>query len=267
MSLLRLGVLTDLHFAPEGTTSSWHNVYDFPGVGGRVREALQRFAAEGVDGVVFAGDLTHREDEASVGEGLAELRLAPGRLWLARGNHDSTLDRGDYGGTADGEQIVEGFRVAVVDIASDDEGGTFRSASALAANAWGDDVAVVASHYPLISRAAEVSAAGLPYPGDLIGRAALLDALLARTAPSVVLSGHLHVRDSVAEGPVLQLLFAALVEYPYEHSLLEIGPDHVTRTAFGQPDAPFVRNPLFVPAVERWRFADGAWARASRGLM
>jgi predicted phosphodiesterase len=260
MSALRLGVLTDVHFAPEGSTASWHNTYDFAGVSGRVREALQRFAEEGVDGVVFAGDLTHREDEGSVAAGLEHLGLAPGHLWMARGNHDSTLDRGEHGGSADGDAIVEHFRVAVVDIATDDDGATFRSACTLAGGAWEDDVAVVASHYPLVSRAAEVSALGLPYPGDLVGRAQLLDALLAREAPSVVLSGHLHVRDSVAQGSVLQLLFAALVEYPYEHSLLEVGPDYVTRTAFALEDAEHRRNPVLAPAVEHWQFAGGAWS-------
>jgi predicted phosphodiesterase len=258
VTVLRLGVLSDTHFAPGGSAASWHNPYDFGGVGDRVRNALQRFADEGVDGVVFAGDLTHRDDEESVAAGLEHLRLAPGDLWLARGNHDSTLDRGPYGGSAEGERLAEDVRLAVVDLATDDGGATFRSASRLPVDRWGGELAVVASHYPLISRAAEVSAVGLPYPGDLLGRAALLDALLARDAPSVVLSGHLHVRDSAADGPVLQLLFAAVVEYPFECSLLELGEGRVTRTAIPLHDAPHRRDPALVPALERWEF-EGGW--------
>jgi predicted phosphodiesterase len=260
VAVLRFGVLTDVHFAPEGSAASWHNAYDFAGVGDRVRGAIQLFADEGVDGVVFAGDLTHREDEASVAEGLEHLQLAPGNLWLARGNHDSTLDRGAHGGSAGGERLAEDVRLAVVDIATDDGGATFRSAATLPADSWGDELAVVVSHYPLISRAAHVSAVGLPYPGDLVGRAPLLDALLDRVAPSVVLSGHLHVRDSTAQGPVLQLLFAAVVEYPFECSLLELGEGRVTRTAIPLQDAPHRRDPVLVPPLEEWEF-DGRWHR------
>jgi hypothetical protein len=57
---------------------------------------------------------------------------------------------------------------------------------------------------------------------------------------------------------VLQLLFAAVVEYPFECSLLEVGEGRATRTAIPLHDAPHRRDPVLAPALERWEF-DGGW--------
>ena len=47
-------------------------------------------------------------------------------------------------------------------------------------------------------------------------------ALERRRAPTVVLSGHIHARDALTAGPVLQLTQAALIEAPYEASVVRV---------------------------------------------
>ena len=59
---------------------------------------------------------------------------------------------------------------------------------------------VVASHFPILSEASRVAAAGLPYAGDLVNRADLEAQLRSDPRPKLVLSGHIHARCSTQTG-------------------------------------------------------------------
>jgi predicted phosphodiesterase len=257
---VRLGVVSDVHWCVgEPPDAAWHNPFDFAGLGARLERALALFAAAEVDAVVALGDLTHAGDEASMRAALE--RLAP-RLAVA-GNHDC-LERDDQlarcGGSGAAIEVA-GVRVAGVAIETDSRGDAFR---------WrrdgGPPVAdVLASHYPVLSRVEPVAARGLAYSGDLVDRAALAQHAGRDGRPVLVLCGHLHVRDSHAEGPVLQLAAGALVEPPFEVALVD-----VSRTPAGMVVSRRVhvlgpsaggRDPVLAPSEETWTY-DGGW-RAS----
>jgi len=267
MERLRLGIVGDVHVAPAGEPpESWHNVYDFEGTTGRLRRAAERFAEADVDGVVVLGDLAHHGDAASLDRGLACMWQAARRLWLAPGNHDPALLRHAAGSAAPGGRVAPGVRVEVLEVERGEAG--YESRPLLRPGEWGDDLTLLASHFPLVSCAAAVEARGLPYAGDLADRAACLSALLARRAPTVVLSGHLHIRDTCSTGPVLQLHFPALVEHPFECSIVELddaeGATRLRREAIALHTAPSIRDPIFVPAVECWDFDGSDWTSTHR---
>jgi predicted phosphodiesterase len=260
---VRLGVVSDTHIAPAGTPHArWHNPLEFEGAISRLQLAVERFHEAGVDGVVMLGDLSHYGDAESLGSGKACLADGPGRLWVVSGNHD--LPNGASGPGATGgenEVLADGLRLAVLPIGRDRD-GSFRS-GALWLEAWGDDVTLIASHYPLISREIELAEHGLPYPGDLSDQPQLLETLDVRSVPTVVLSGHLHVRDSCRRGQVLQLSFASMIEYPFECSIVEIGVQdgrlRLGREAIGLQTGTLTRDPVLVPAAEGWEFGGREW--------
>ena len=78
------------------------------------------------------------------------------------------------------------------------------------------------THYPAISFSEEVSSAGLVYGDNLEDLEEVARRLLAREAPTVVVNGHVHLRATRIEGPVLQVSCAALVEPPFEVTLLDL---------------------------------------------
>lgn len=261
---LRFGIVSDAHIAETAVgPSAWLNALDFAGAAGRLEHAVELFNREDVDGIVFLGDLTHLGDGASVSTGLACLAGAEARHWIARGNHDIAL----LGDLSD-DVLFDHARLVVVDIESPDEGASFRARSTLGSWQWGTAVVFVASHFPLVSRAGELASRGFPYPGDLTNREQLLKDVGGRSAATIVLSGHLHIRESTAVDGVLQLFFASLIEYPFECSIVELtaadGRPRLTRTAFSLQSGPFKRNPTFVPQVECWQFDGSSWLPADR---
>ena len=78
------------------------------------------------------------------------------------------------------------------------------------------------THYPAISFSEEVSSAGLVYGDNLEDLEEVARLLLGREAPTVVVNGHVHLRATRIEGPVLQVSCAALVEPPFEVTLLDL---------------------------------------------
>jgi hypothetical protein len=127
---------------------------------------------------------------------------------------------------------------------------------------------VVASHFPVISRARRFAETGLRYPRGLANRAELCERLSGK-APVVVLCGHLHGRDSHASGNVLQLCTGALVEAPYEAAIVEVtGSDErarVRRHAESLGPPPAGPDPVLAPADESWIFDGAAWRPAEAG--
>jgi len=270
---VRLAVVSDLHLTMDPTArAAWHNAFDFAGLPARIDDARAAFERARVDAVVACGDVTHAGDEASARAVLERLsaRLERPALVVA-GNHDC-LERDDQleccvtGGcemlTAAGVELA-GMRVAGVAIERDAEAGTFRWTGA--GELVGDErVSVVASHFPVLSRAERLAELGWAYPGDLTNRRALHERLLG-AGPVVVLSGHIHARDSHARDNVLQLSAGALVEAPYEVAIVDVrvarAEVRVRRRVhvLGPPGAR--RDPVLAPADETWTFDAGGWRR------
>lgn len=126
---------------------------------------------------------------------------------------------------------------------------------------WAADagLVVVASHFPVLSEALRVAAAGLPYPGDLVNRADLERQLRSDPRPKFIVCGHIHARCTTRDGPLLQFTTGALIEPPFDATIVEIDPMGLTvrRTARRLGEIAFT-DPVFAPDEERWqRTADG----------
>ena len=265
---LRLGVLGDTHLAAVPyPKAAWHNAYDFDGLPERVRAAVRRFEHARVDAVCLIGDLTHDGSVSALQplvDALAQVDLP---VLLVAGNHDpgyallrSTIPRAQVV-RPEGQKLA-GWRIAGLQVTA----GSWFAARAEAlpqVHEWGQDRTVLLTHFPVFSYAQQFAERGLPYPGDLIGRRAIAAALARRAAPTIVISGHIHARASSHDGRVLQLVQGALVEPPYEFSLVEISRRAVTRQAFTLAGPPArMRPPALVGISERFVLGDDAWRPA-----
>ena len=119
---------------------------------------------------------------------------------------------------------------------------------------------VVASHFPVLSEASRVAAAGLPYAGDLVNRDDLEGRLRSDSRPTLVLSGHIHARCSTHDGSLLQFTVGAMIEPPFDATIVEIDKTtlRVRRTArrFGEVA---VTDPVFAADEELWQKSGDGW--------
>jgi predicted phosphodiesterase len=275
---MRIGLVSDLHWMREPPTvaQAWHGDGELAGVLDRLAAALGHFADQGADRIVVAGDLSHHGDVESMIDVLRALGNAPAPVVLVAGNHDITDDperlaqaltlaetpRLSLAGPEGVEQY--GLQVAGVHVGESDGWFRARLRGMPVAGAWGSRPLVLISHYPVLSLATEVATRGLPYPGDVLERERLAEMLLARSAPAIVLGGHLHVRATRAAGPVLQLTAGALAEPPYECALIDIersddGALSVQRRCLRLLGEPGPREPVFAPEHEAWDFDGARW--------
>ena len=279
---MRLGVIADAHLSPPGTrVSAFHTDYESPYTAAAYRLALRRCAKEDVDGVVLLGDLSQAGDDKSLETGV-RLAAQIGRgVWIVPGNHDcferiDALEAVVRRVAADnvrlvspaGEVIEGELRVAGLCITSGSGGYKARSNGGRGAEDWGDEPAVWLSHYPMVSFAEEVTQSNLIYGDDLEDLEEVARPLLARSAPTVVVSGHIHMRHACAAGKVLQLSCAALVEPPFEITFLDFEIDTQTRgdrivvrrrsVPLVSPSA--VNCPVLSPPRQEWVFEAGEWS-------
>lgn len=281
--MLRVGLVNDLHWmhAPPASPAAWHNPGEFEGVLDRLQLALERFAAKEVDLVIAAGDFAHHGDVDSLTRVLRALAGASAPALAVSGNHDvvddphlleRALERAAVEGvalaTAAGSSYGD-MQVAGVHVDASEGWFGVRLRELPDAAAWGSEPVLLISHYPALSLATTVTECGFPYPGDLIDRAELADRLRARSAPTIVVSGHVHARASVAEGPVLQITNAAMVEPPYECSVIEIestssGALTVVRESVRVGAAATRREPVFAAPQEEWSFDEARWSAIRR---
>src|ERR1700733_7214915 len=239
MTTVRRGVLSDLHRTTNSDErAQFHNEYDFAGHLTRIGRAFAWFEREGVDAMVLCGDLTHTADPDAMSTVLNECCAELDVLVIAvAGNHDvangedqlaSGIQRLGHDRLVAGDpsgQVVSGMRIAGLQLTPTSGYCRSRLLSPPSVEDWSDEPVVLVSHLPLLSRASTVAAAGLPYPGDVLDREEWAALLLARKAPTIIVSGHIHVRDAHCQGSVLQLLQAAMIESPFEAGVVEISTD------------------------------------------
>jgi predicted phosphodiesterase len=286
---MRIGILSDLHYdlAPS-LERRWINHYEPLELPRRLDHALEIFSAERPDLIVMLGDSTELGEREAFDFVFGRVRASSGQpIAAVAGNHDG--DRGAavavVAGNVDGavhqSALAASARAHGIDFL--DAVATSAAAIPLAGVGIARDAApqsnyvgslptlpddgpltIVVSHFPLLSHEIEITAAGLPYSGDLANRARL-ETLLHRTSvPTLVLSGHVHSRCSAVSGNVLQITVASMIESPYECSVVDVDFDDeslpVRRRAFALGD-PAEVNSVFAPADQRWEWRDG-WSRA-----
>jgi 3',5'-cyclic AMP phosphodiesterase CpdA len=273
---LQLGLIADVHLNPAGTAPvAWHNPYRLADAAQRFTQALNHCCTAGADAIVVLGDLTHFGDDTSLHTGVALAAACDRPVYIVPGNHDVAV-RPDALLTAIADVSAPGVQLAPPDgvvldgvrlaglaqlSAAPDWGATALALPLL--DAWGDDLVVYLSHYPLLSLAARAQAAGLQYPGDLTNLSLVRVPFCERAAPTIVVHGHAHVRAAEADGVLLQLACAALIEPPFDVSLLTIErtTDATTVQLARMPllEAPQVRLPILSPVADSWIYQNHRW--------
>ena len=264
---MRIGVLSDLHCELEPTGSRWINVFEPEHLDRRTDAALEWFVEARVDVILLLGDIVQFANPGDLDHVFARLAAAEvAPLATVGGNHDLRL--GDefaacarsHGIRLLHDEPLELAGVALTGVAV--ERGPAPPQYVGRPGGWeGDDgLVVVASHFPLLSEASRVAGAGLPYAGDLVNRPELEAELGSDGRPKLVLCGHVHARCSTQQGPLLQFMVGALIEPPFDATIVELDAAGLSarRTArrLGEIAA---ADPVFVGDDERWQRAYGRW--------
>lgn len=264
---MRIGVLSDLHCELEPSGSRWINVFEPEHLDRRIDAAFEWFSEAEVELILLLGDVVqfaNSGDLAHVFARVAGAAVAP--LATVNGNHDLRLGEEfaesahEYGIRLIHEEPLELAGVAFTGVGIDRGPAPPQYVGELG-GCGAAELVVVASHFPVISEASRVAAAGLPYAGDLVNRAEVEGRLRANARPTVVLSGHIHARCSADDGSLLQLTVGALIEPPFDATLVEIEGTSVRRTARRLGEIA-VTDPVFAVDDERWRWSAGGWAAA-----
>ena len=258
---MRLGVLSDLHCELEPTGSRWINPFEPEQLDERVAAALAWFAEAEVELILLLGDIVQYANPPDLEHAFG--RLASGAvapLATVGGNHDLRLDDAFAASArAHGIRLLhEEPPAGLTGVAIGRGTAPPQYVGSLPPPADEADLVVVASHFPLLSAASKLAAAGLPYPGDLVNRAELEAGLAAGARPTVVLSGHIHARTATSAGSLLQLTVGAVIEPPFDATVVEIDAESVRRTA-RRLGPVAVTDPVFAADEEAWGWAGGGW--------
>jgi predicted phosphodiesterase len=222
--------------------------------------------------VLLAGDLAEDGDVPQLRRALRLSRSAA-PVFVVGGNHDGVGQlpralRAEPGAArmigARG-RMIGGVRLAGLPVTRRSP-GRWGSTRRPAVADWDRALTVLASHFPVLARERAVHEAGLRHPAGLLDRERVEAVLRRRRHPTVVVTGHMHVRDSAAAGSILQATCGALVEPPFDATLLTVAMNGasvtVERSAHELGSARERRNPRMAPARERWRFSPGrGWRR------
>lgn len=277
MGPVRLGVVTDVHLSPPGTPDGlWNN----PTLYSRASELLDRVVAalaeEQVDHVIVLGDAAHRGDRASAVDALSAISRAGAPVWSVPGNHDVATDPETLPAAADSVTGVAALGPAPrplaswVDVAgprlvSNDRGETCEAIDLPATLESAAPLLVWATHYPVLSAKPSLHQRRLRYPGDLVNRRALQRLVQTRTAPTLVLHGHVHAAVAMTHRQTLQVGCSALVEWPHAWTLVTAAASAqagltVTverRVLDGGP--PPIADSVFTPPFTRWGYLAEHW--------
>jgi hypothetical protein len=288
VSILRLGIVADPHLALERLEDArWHNPYRLADAHERLDAALAHPLLEGVDVVAVLGDLAHFGDRTSVGYVVDAVATGDRPAVLVSGNHDVLTPgvrledevRANRSGQVLSPLAWSAAAPAVKAFESAGAGLAVHEVTALADRrlqpfdvtgvrlATPDPttgVDVWLTHFPLLSFEERCRDASLLYAAHLDYLAPPPPVLPEASGPVVVLSGHLHLRGVATEANVLQLVFAALVEAPYEVATVDIDVDRATLAyqcaSVVEPDAEHL--PVLDPPTGHWSFdaAVGRWS-------
>ena len=91
-----------------------------------------------------------------------------------------------------------------------------------------------------------------------MNRADLEAQLRSDQRPKLLLSGHIHARCSNQSGPLLQFTVGAVIEPPFDATLVEIDATSVRRTARRLGEIA-VTDPVFAADDERWQWSGDRW--------
>ncbi len=284
---MKLGILTDIHLYPtpdDGRTFVWHNPYPMARAVAQLEAGLQRCVQENVDVIVLLGDLAHIGDDASLHKALSLAAQTGKPVWVVPGNHDCTIRPNALAQAADaiGNDSLKvlsasgfrpqpdiGLRVAGISLASNTKGDSAYATERLAQHAWLSERVLLLVHHPMLSLAERCAANNLKYAGDLDNFTEMAPAptLTSRFGPTIVMHGHLHIRDEMAQGNVLQLSFAALIEPPHEIGIVDIDIDnaartvHVHRRNISVATHTAERLPTLSSDETTWILRDGLWEK------
>lgn len=267
--MIRLGLLSDLHCELTPAGSRWINAFEPEHLDRRVDEALAWFAEAGVDAILVLGDVIQIGDVDDLEHVLDRLAVAASApLAAVNGNHDLRIpDEFDAAARSRGIRLLaeeplelDALTVAGVRLRRSGPGLPFYAGAY--APPSGDGILVLASHFPLLTEAERVAGAGIPYAGDLVNRAEIADPAVA-ARPTIGLSGHIHARCSRADGSFLQFTVGALIEPPFDCTLLEVDATggRVTRTARRLGPIAAV-DPVFARDEEAWSWSGQSWQRS-----
>jgi predicted MPP superfamily phosphohydrolase len=291
VSVLRLGVIADPHLALERMEDArWHNPFRLADAHERLDAALAHPLLDGTDVVVVLGDLAHFGDRTSMRRVVEVVASGERPAVLLSGNHDVLTP----GARLEDEVVDRGAGLVVSPLACESETPAVKAFEAAGAGLAVHEVTemtdrplqpfdvtglrladadavggldVFLTHFPVLTFEDRCRDAGLLYSAHLDILAPPPSVLPTADRPAVVLSGHLHLRGVTTEANLLQLVFAALVEPPYEVAAVEIDVD-ATSVAYrcasvAEPDAE--RLPVLDPASGRWTFDPGAarWSSSS----
>jgi predicted phosphodiesterase len=251
--------------------SRWINAFEPEHLDRRTDAALAWFSEAQVELILLLGDsvqFANPSDLAHVFARLAAADVAP--LAAVNGNHDIRLGEEfarcarEHGLRLLYDEPLELAGVAFVGVAVGRGAAPPQYVGRVEPRAADAGLVVVVSHFPVLSEAARVTAAGLPYPGDLVNRADLEGQLRADARPKLVLCGHIHARCSTHGGQLLQLTSGAVIEPPFDAAIVELDAESLTvrRTARRLGDIA-VTDPVFAPDDERWRRTDDRWEVAA----
>lgn len=249
---MRIGVLTDLHVTdhPDGD-GFWHGPFDFAGVTDRIRRGVELLTRAGIDLLAVLGDLSDAGDPADEAATRALLDDAEPPVIFLPGNHD----------VRDGARAPEGVPSPASGAAGLEpvEGGIDVVLPEL--DRPGPDPVVLLTHYPVLARLEAYTALGLKHSGDLHNRAEAEAVLQALDHPVVAICGHLHLRETTADGNILQVVCGPLIEAPGDVTLVEVQGGNVHRRVLAS--MPFTADgpsPVLAPADETWRWDGEGWS-------
>ncbi|HEX4931489.1 MAG TPA: metallophosphoesterase [Gaiellaceae bacterium] len=258
---MRIGVLRDLHCELEPAGSRWINVFEPEHLDERTDAALAWFSEARVELILLLGDVVqfaNPSDLEHMFSRLATANVAP--LATVGGNHDLRLGE-EFADCArkHGIRLLHEEPLELVTGVGVDRGPAPPQYVGQLAG-WGGEagLVVVASHFPVLSEASRVAAAGLPYAGDLVNRLELVGRLQSDSRPKLILSGHIHARCSTHDGPLLQFTVGALIEPPFDATLVEIDGTSVRRTARRLGEI-HVTDPVFAEDEELWQWTGDRW--------
>lgn len=277
---MRLGIVTDIHLYPtpgDGRTFAWHNPYPIERATAQYQAALDRCVQENVDVIAILGDVAMMGDVASLQLGMAMAAQTGKPIWTVPGNHDCTESPDALACAAQPHTSItvlnangfrpdpaRGLRVAGLGLASDNKGNSARATEVVGQHAWLSDGVLFMVHHPMLSLAERCAAHGLKYSGNLDNAEMVTPAIANRFSATLVMHGHLHVRDEIAAGNVLQLAFAALIEPPHEIGIVDIDTQNlrsvtVRRRNIAVASSGAARLPVISGEETSWQLQDGIW--------